>query len=82
MGFSQNDHICTKNVLSKASTKTYYLRDFKKFDNETFMNSLQSVLFDPHPGYNIFDPDIFFQICQKVLDNHAPQKKKYEEIHT
>ena len=48
-------------------------RDFKKFANERFMNSLQSVLFDPH-DYNIRDPDIFFQICQKLLDNHAPQK--------
>ena len=38
-------------------------RDFKKFDNERFMNSLQSVLFDPYANYNIRDPDIFFQIC-------------------
>ena len=52
-------------------------RDFKKFDNERFINSLQSVLFDPHTGYNIHDPDVFFQICQKVRDNHAPWKEKY-----
>ena len=38
-------------------------RDFKKFDKERFMNSLQSVLFDPYANYNIRDPDIFFQIC-------------------
>ena len=43
------------------------------------MNSLQSVLFDPHTDSNIHDPNIFFQICQKVLDNHATPKK---EIHT
>ena len=35
-------------------------RDFIKFDNERFMNSLQSVLFDPHTDYNIHDPDTFF----------------------
>ena len=38
---------------------------------------MQSVLSDPHGDYNICDLDIFFQICQKVLDNHALQKKKY-----
>ena len=41
------------------------------------MNSLPSVLFDPHTDYNIHDPDIFFQICEKLLDNHAPRRKKY-----
>ena len=41
------------------------------------MNSLQSVLFDSHAEYDIHDPDIFFQIWQKVLDNHIPRKKKY-----
>ena len=53
-------------------------RDFKKFDNERFMNSFQSVLFDPHTDYRIRDADILFLICQKVLDNHAPRKKKYK----
>ena len=48
-------------------------RDFKKFDNERFMNSLQSGLFDPHTDYNNHD----FEICQTVFDIHAPQQKKY-----
>ena len=48
-----------------------------KFNNERFMNYLQSVLFDPHTDYKIHDSDVFFQICQKVLDNHALRKKKY-----
>ena len=41
------------------------------------MNSLQSVLLDPHTDYNIQDLDVFFQIPQNVLDNHAPRKEKY-----
>ena len=44
-------------------------RDFKKFDNERFMNSLQSGLFDPHTDYNNHD----FEICQTVFDIHVPQ---------
>ena len=27
--------------------------------------------------YSIYDPDIIFQICQKVVDHHAPQNKIY-----
>ena len=61
----------------RLPSKRITYRDFKKFDNEWFMNSLQSVLFDPRADYNIRDPDTFFQINQKVLDNHAPRKKKY-----
>ena len=41
------------------------------------MNSLQSVLFDPHTDCNIHDTDVFFQICQNVLNNHAPRENKY-----
>ena len=61
----------------RLPAKLITYRDFKKFDNERFINSMQSVLSDPHADYNICDLDIFFQICQKVLDNHALQKKKY-----
>ena len=61
----------------RLPAKLITYRDFKKFDNKSFINSLQSVLSDPHADYNICDPDIFFQIRQKVLDNHAPQKNKY-----
>ena len=61
----------------RLPAKLIAYRDFKKFDNERFINSLQSVLSDTHADYNICDLDIFFQICQKVLDNHALQKKKY-----
>ena len=61
----------------RLSSKLITYRHFKKFDNERFMNSLLSELFDPHVDYNIHDLDIFFQICQKVLDNHSPRKKEY-----
>ena len=74
-------HKMTKSVLKmhfrRLPPKRISYRDFKKIDNEKYMNSLQSVLFDPHVDCNISDPDVFFQKCQIVLDNHAPQKKKY-----
>ena len=55
-------------------------RDLKKFNNERFMNSLQSMLFDPHTDYNIHDPDIFFQICQKLITMHPNRKNTFVEI--
>ena len=61
----------------RLPAKLITYRDFKKFDNERFINCLQSVLSDPHADWNIRNPDIFFQIRQKVLDDHAPQTKKY-----
>ena len=35
------------------------------------------MLFDPHTDHNTHGLELFFQICQKVLDNHAPRKKKH-----
>ena len=58
-------------------TKLKKNRDFKKINNEGFLNSLQLVLFHPHADYNIHDPNIFFQICKKMLDHNGPRKKKY-----
>ena len=75
-----NFHKMTISVLKiffpRLPPKVITYRDFKKLDNERFMNSLQSLLFDPHIDYNIHDPNVFFQIPQNVIDNHAPQKKK------
>ena len=74
--FSQNDHVCPKTAFSKAFTKTYYLSDLRKIDNERCINSLQSLLFGPHTDYSIHNPEVFFQIPQNFLDNHASKKKK------
>lgn len=66
IGFSQN-------AFSKLS-KFQSFEDFKKHDNEKFINSLQSLVFDPHTDFNIHDPYVFFQICQNVHDNHGNHK--------
>ena len=37
---------------------------------------MQSTLESQNIDY-IKNPDLFFEICQKVLNHHAPRKKKY-----
>ena len=60
----------------KLLPKVISYRDFKKFDNDRFMDSLQHTL-----GQESFDwsknPDKFFEICQTIFNTHAPKKKKY-----
>ena len=60
----------------KLPPKVITYRDFKKFDNERFMDSLQHTL-----GLESFDwsknPDKFFEICHTIFNTHAPKKKKY-----
>ena len=51
-------------------------RDFKKFDNEEFINSLQSTLRKESTDYSK-NPDEFFEVCHSVLDINAPKKQKY-----
>ena len=46
------------------------------FMNKRFMNSLQSALNSQYSDY-VKNPDLFFRICQGVLNHHAPRKKKY-----
>ena len=55
-------------------------RDFKNFENEKFITSLQSTLDSQNIDY-IKNPGLFLEICQKVLNHHAPRKKStYVEI--
>ena len=60
----------SKMHFHKLPPKVISYRDFKNFEKDTFMNSLQSAL-------NNQNPDLFFNICLKVLNKHAPRKKKY-----
>ena len=49
--------------------------DFKKFDKERFMDSLQHTL-----GQESFDwsknLDKFYEMCHTIFNSHAPKKKK------
>ena len=60
----------------KLPLKVINYRNFKKFDNERFMNSLQYTLNEERIDYSK-NPDKFFEICHTVLNTHAPKKKKY-----
>ena len=57
----------------KLPPKVISYRDFKNFENERFITSLQSTLESQNIDY-IKNPDLFFEICQKVLNHHAPRK--------
>ena len=73
-------HKMTISVLKmhfrKLPPKVISYRDFKNFENDRFMNSLQSALNNQNSNY-VKNPDLFFNICHRVLDKHAPRKKKY-----
>ena len=60
----------------KLPPKVINYRDFKKFDNDRFMNSLQYTLNKKRIDYSK-NPGKFFEICHTVLNTHAPKKKKY-----
>ena len=65
----------SKMHFHKLPPKVISYRDFKQFENKRFMNSLQSALISPSSDY-IKNPDLFFNILQKVLNHHTPRKKK------
>ena len=60
----------------KLPPKVIHYRDFKKFGNEWFMDSLHYALGEEQIDYSK-NPDKFFEISQNVLNKHAPRKKKY-----
>ena len=65
-----------KMYFRKLPLKVISYWDFKNFENERFITSLQSTL-ESQNIYYIKNPDLFFEICQKVLNHHAPRKKRY-----
>ena len=60
--------------FSKLPPKVITYRDFKKFENETFMDSLYLVLNSQNFDYTK-KSDLFFNICQNELNDHVPIKK-------
>ena len=53
-------------------------RGFSNYHNTNFLNSLTEVLFEvENTEYFVKDPDCFYKVCNKVLNQHAPRKKKY-----
>ena len=60
----------------KIPLKVINCRDFKKFDNEKFIDSLHYTLSEEQIDYSK-NPDKFFENGQNVFNNCAPRKKKY-----
>ena len=58
----------------KLPPKVISYTDFKKFENERFMDSLYLALNSKNIDYTK-NPDLFFNICQNELNHHAPRKK-------
>ena len=50
--------------------------NFKNFENERFMNSLQLALNNQIGDY-VKNADLIFNICHEVLNKYAPRKKNY-----
>ena len=59
----------------KLPPKVINYRDFKKFDNERFMNLLHYTLSEEQFDYSK-NLDKFFETCQTVLNKKPAQKKE------
>ena len=76
-------HRMTFSVLKmhfrKLPPKVISYREFKKFENERFMESLYLALNIQNIDY-IKSPDLFFNIWQNELNHHAPRQKKITSV--
>ena len=66
-----------KTTYRKLEPRIVYYRDFKYFCNNSFKESLQKAI-SQNLGVGcdgIYES--FASSCSKILDNHAPLKKKY-----
>ena len=66
----------------KLSPKIIHHRDYKKFSNRNFLNSVKEVFSNKNPNEENGGIDFFLSTCAKVLNKHAPCKRKstYEAI--
>ena len=63
-----------KTHFRKLPPKVLTYRDFKKFENERFMDSLKLTLNSQDVDYTK-NPQLFFELCWNELEHHAPRKK-------
>ena len=75
-GFHRMAISILKMHFRKLPPKVISYRNFKNFENERFMNSLQLALNNQNGDY-IKNPDLIFNICHEVLNKYAPRKKNY-----
>ena len=67
-----------KMYLRKRPPKIITYRKFSYYYNANFINFLNDVLNElENQEHLLNDPDCFYKVYAKVLNQHAPQKKKY-----
>ena len=63
-----------KSHFRKLPPKIVTYRDFKRFENERFVDSLRVTLNNQDVNYTK-NPKLSFELCRSELEHHAPQKK-------
>ena len=63
-----------KTDFGKLPQKVVIYRDFKKFENERFMDSLKLTLNSQDVDYTK-NLQLFFELCRNELEHHAPRKQ-------
>ena len=58
------------------SPKIINYRDYKKFSNRNFLNSVKEVFSNKNPNEDNGRIDFFLNTCAEVLNKHAPCKRK------
>ena len=61
----------------KRPPKIINCRDYKKFPDGNFLNSVKEVFSNKNPNEENGGIDFFLSTCSKVLNKHALCKKKY-----
>ena len=64
-----------KSNFRKLPRKIVTYRDFKRFENERFIDSLRVTLNNLDVNYTK-NLKLFFELCRSELEHHAPRKKK------
>ena len=61
----------------KLPPRVISYREFSNYHNTNFINSLTEVIFEVENTESfVKDPDCFYKVCNEVLNQHAPRKKK------
>ena len=63
-----------KSHFRKLPPKIVLYRDFKRFENERFIDSLRVTLNNQDANYTK-NPKLFFELSRSELEHHAPRKK-------
>ena len=67
----------TKMTFQKLKPRVISYRDYKHFNNETYRNESLSEISNSCLNFDDRGFNDFFEICQVILDQHAPRKQKY-----